>query len=105
MKTTRLTLMNSDPWLKHLNSGHDDGNRIERFMEKESKISEARVRIVGLAGEPGDVVIGHPWLLHSAATNCGQEPRFMLLQRIRFEPNRSRVEEEKGQASRPAQET
>ena len=89
MKVTRLALMNSDPWLKDLNSGRNDGTRIARFMEEESKIGEARVRVVEFVGEPGDVEIGHPWLLHSPALNCGPEPRFMLLQRIRFEPNPS----------------
>ena len=86
---TRLALMNSDPWLKDLNSGGDDGHRIEHFMGAESKIGETRVRVLEFAGEPGDTVIGHPWLLHSPALNCGPEPRFMLLQRIRFDPNLS----------------
>ena len=41
------------------------------------------VRISELTGDPGDIVIGHPWLLHSAAANCGTQPRFMFLQRIK----------------------
>ena len=36
IKVTRLALMNSDPWLKDLNSGCDDGHRTERFMKAES---------------------------------------------------------------------
>ena len=83
MKFTRRALMNSDPWLKALNSDQDDSDRIERFMETGSRIGEIRVRVTELTGEPGDIVIGHPWLLHSGAANCGDQPRFMLVQRIR----------------------
>ncbi len=41
------------------------------------------VRLSELTGDPGDIVIGHPWLLHSAAVNCGTQPRFLFLQRIK----------------------
>ena len=84
MKFTRQALMNSDPWLKALNSDPDDStDRVERFMETESRVGDVPVRVVELVGDPGDIVIGHPWLLHSGAANCGTQPRFMLVQRIR----------------------
>ncbi len=83
MKFTRRALMNSDPWLKALDSDPDDSDRIERFMGTEARIGGIRVRVTELTGEPGDIVIGHPWLLHSGAANCGTQPRFMLVQRIR----------------------
>jgi hypothetical protein len=87
MKVTRLALMNSDPWLKDLNFGHDDGNRVERFMEMKSAINGVPVRVTELTGDPGDIVIGHPWLLHSAAAHCGTQPRFMFLQRVKPHEN------------------
>jgi len=36
-----------------------------------------------LTGEPGDVVIGHPGLLHSPSPHRGERPRFMRVQRLR----------------------
>jgi hypothetical protein len=42
------------------------------------------VDIVELCGEAGDVVIGHPWLLHRGAPNRGERPRFMRVQRVRL---------------------
>lgn len=83
MKVTRKVLMNSDPWLKALASEEDDSDRVERFMRLGSRVGDVRVRVVELTGEPGDIVIGHPWLLHSGSPNCGERPRFMRVQRIR----------------------
>ncbi len=82
MKVARKALMNSDPWLKALRTGSAedwDG----RFMATEHAIADLPVRVVELTGEPGDVVIGHPWLLHTPAPNHGDRPRFMRVQRIR----------------------
>ena len=42
------------------------------------------MRVVELTGEAGDVVIGHPWLLHAGAPNCGAAPRLMRVQRVRL---------------------
>lgn len=82
MKVTRQSLMNSDPWLKALGSTEDKNDRVEHFMENSSMIAETPVRVMELTGEPGDVIFGHPWLLHSVSSNCGVEPRFMRVQRI-----------------------
>jgi len=89
MKVVRKALMHSDPWLRALSTdGEDDvdrerGDRIDRFMRAEHTIADIAVRVVELTGEPGDLVIGHPWLLHSGAANCGERPRFMSVQRVR----------------------
>ena len=82
MKVAREALMHSDPWLRALSAGDEDG-RVERFMERDDAIGDIPVRVVELSGEPGDVVIGHPWLLHTSGANCGSAPRFMRVQRIR----------------------
>lgn len=83
MKVTRKALMRSDPWLEALASQTDDSDRVQRFMHTGSTIGEIPVRVVELTGEPGDLVIGHPWLLHSGAPNSGDQPRFMRVARIR----------------------
>jgi ectoine hydroxylase-related dioxygenase (phytanoyl-CoA dioxygenase family) len=80
MKVTRQALMSSDPWLKALCAESDDG--AERFMRAEQRVSEVPVRVVELTGEPGDIVVGHPWLLHTPTPNRGHRPRFMRVQRI-----------------------
>jgi hypothetical protein len=83
MKVARQALMHSDPWLKALAMG-GEAERIERFMECGHAIADIPVRVAELSGEPGDVVIGHPWLLHTGGPNCGDRPRFMRVQRIRL---------------------
>jgi ectoine hydroxylase-related dioxygenase (phytanoyl-CoA dioxygenase family) len=38
-----------------------------------------------MTGEPGDVILTHPLLLHAAATNCAEMPRMVLSSIIRAE--------------------
>lgn len=40
------------------------------------------VRIDELTGEPGDVILTHPWTLHAGASNTGATPRTMLGHRV-----------------------
>jgi len=44
------------------------------------------VRVEELTGEPGDVVITHPWTLHAGITSQGTTPRIMLRHRILRSP-------------------
>lgn len=83
MKTTRLALMASDPWLRELVAEEHAADRTERLMGARAVVAGVPVRVVELAGEAGDVVIGHPWLLHCPAPNCGSAPRLMRVQRVR----------------------
>ena len=69
MKVARKALMQSDPWLRALSSESGGDHRIDRFMRSEHTIADISVRVVELTGEPGDVIIGHPWLLHTGAPN------------------------------------
>ena len=54
-------------------------DRIESFMHEETDIDGVPVRVVELTGEPGDMVFCHPCVLHCAAPNCGDHPRFMRI--------------------------
>ena len=87
MKVARQALMRSERWLAALSSDDDTGDRIERFMRSDHHIDDipVPVRVVELTGEPGDVVLGHPWLLHAASPNCGDLPRLMRVQRLRLD--------------------
>lgn len=83
MKVTRQALMASDPWLTALHADCDQDGWEERVSAEGQRIGDVPVRMVELTGAPGDVVIGHPWLLHSGSPNSGDRPRFMRVQRIR----------------------
>jgi hypothetical protein len=83
MKVTRTAFMASDPWLRELTSTEPAADRAERLMQP-SLVAGVPVRVVELTGDAGDVVIGHPWLLHAGAPNCGAAPRLMRVQRVRL---------------------
>lgn len=82
MKTTRTALLASDPWLRELVAREHAPGRSERLMRADAVVAGVPVRVVELAGEAGDVVIGHPWLLHCGAPNCGAAPRIMRVARV-----------------------
>lgn len=82
MKTVRRALMSSDPWLAALCSAEPDPERVARFMEREHVVDGVPLRVVELTGRAGDVVVGHPWLLHCPVPNRGDQPRIMRVQRI-----------------------
>lgn len=83
MKRARREFIQSDPWLRRLSSKTDDSDRIARFVETGGEVCGVPVRVAELTGEAGDVIVAHPWLLHSPARNCGEQPRMMRVQRIR----------------------
>jgi hypothetical protein len=88
MKITRTALLASDPWLRELTASEDPPGRAEQLMRPGAVVAGVAVRVVELAGEAGDVVIGHPWLLHCGAPNAGAAPRLMRVQRVRPAPRR-----------------
>jgi hypothetical protein len=74
----RTRLAATSEWFRELwrpRLGHD---RIHRFLIEGADVEGVHVRVVELTGEPGDVVLWHPALLHTAAPNCSDQPRFML---------------------------
>ena len=86
MKITRTALLASDPWLRELAASEAAPGRAERLMRPGAVVAGVPVRVVELAGEAGDVVIGHPWLLHCGAPNAGAAPRLMRVLRVRPAP-------------------
>ena len=84
MKRVRKAFLGSEPWLRALTSNPEDPGRIERFMNTEHVISGIPLRVAELTGEAGDVVVGHPWLLHASTPNCGSRPKIMCVQRVRL---------------------
>jgi ectoine hydroxylase-related dioxygenase (phytanoyl-CoA dioxygenase family) len=74
----RKALIRSCPWVKELCSFDTDVDRIRRFMKSTSPFGEIELRVVEMTGEPGDVILTHPLLLHAPATNCAEVPRMVL---------------------------
>jgi hypothetical protein len=76
------TLMRAHPWLRALWTNDEKIDRVERFMVRGAKIGGTHMRVIEMTGEAGDVIIWHPWLFHTAASNCRERPRLMLRQQI-----------------------
>ncbi len=77
-RTCRLRFMKHDPWFRALARADDpDPERTARFMGPDHDADGIPVRVVELTGNPGDVVLAHPWMLHHAAPNTSSYPRMM----------------------------
>ena len=70
----------SHPWLMAL-TGHAPSppDRAAAFMDRETIVDGVPLRVVELTGEPGDMVLCHPVMVHCAAPNRGTWPRFMRI--------------------------
>ena len=76
----RDRLHRSHPWLAALTGcAASPNDRIGAFMRDGGEVDGARLRVVELTGQPGDMVFCHPLLLHVVAPNCGEVPRFMRI--------------------------
>jgi phytanoyl-CoA dioxygenase PhyH len=70
----------SHPWLMALTGkASSPVDRVAAFMDKETLVNGVPLRVVELTGEPGDMVLCHPTIVHSASPNCGASPRFMRI--------------------------
>lgn len=91
MKVARRALLASDPWLASLGALAGPGWPEKAVGARHCGRGES-LEVVELSGKPGEVVIGHPWLLHTPSPNRGDRPRFMRVQRVRaaVQPSRAR---------------
>lgn len=71
----RRNLARTSPWFAALAEPGKD--RISRFMDDVDTVDGVDVRVVELTGEPGDVVVMHPWTLHNISMNVADTPRMM----------------------------
>jgi hypothetical protein len=74
----RKRLIRAHPWVRALCSRDEVGNRVQRFMRNASALDGVDVRVVEMTGEPGDVILTHPMILHAPALNCSSAARFVL---------------------------
>lgn len=70
-------------WIRDLNTPGDAAKRRARFMDRTTEEKGILLRVVEFTGQPGDVVLCHPWLMHAIAPNAASTPRFMRTPRIR----------------------
>lgn len=72
-----------DDWFRALSRpGDDDPGRAALFMDRDHDAGGILVRVAELTGQPGDVVLTHPWVLHSWSSNTGSYPRMMLTKNL-----------------------
>jgi ectoine hydroxylase-related dioxygenase (phytanoyl-CoA dioxygenase family) len=74
----RKALIRAHPWVKALCSRDETADRIERFMNLGTTVDGAELRVVEMTGEPGDLYLVHPLIMHAPATNCAALPRIVL---------------------------
>jgi ectoine hydroxylase-related dioxygenase (phytanoyl-CoA dioxygenase family) len=77
-KDLRAALADTSPWFHDLWRPKAGEDRIDRYMIQDAVVDGVPVRVVELVGEPGDIVLWHPSLLHTIARNALDQPRFML---------------------------
>ena len=74
----RKGLMQRYDWIKELCSFDASVDREQRFMKSSATLDDVEVRVVEMTGEPGDVYLMHPVMMHSASSNCLAVPRMVL---------------------------
>jgi len=74
----RSTLIRAYPWMEALCSRSETADRIRRFMDIRTAVGGAELRVVEMTGEPGDVFLVHPLIVHAPSTNCADVPRIVL---------------------------
>lgn len=82
MKTVRKALYHSHPWFGRLTDPKDNTDRIAYFMNTARNVDGIDLKVHQITGSAGDVVIGHPWLLHASSPNCTQRTKMMRVHRI-----------------------
>ncbi len=72
----RERLKSEDTWLRNLLSVR--GNHLRELMEADHEFQGHKLRLEEMTGQPGDLVIMHPAVLHGSAPNTRERPRMML---------------------------
>lgn len=76
----RQRLEARSPWFASLSARDDGGERPRRFMGDGDEVDGVPVRVCEMLGEPGDVMLMHPLMLHAPTPNVLATPRMMLTQ-------------------------
>ena len=73
-------LKGESAWIADLCSkGEEDAGRINRFMHADAEFRGVPLRVAEMTGRPGEVILWHPNLLHTAPSgNARDRPRLVL---------------------------
>lgn len=82
----RRRLIAHAPWFGELSSTRPGEDRIQRFMRDGAEVGGVEVRVCEMLGEPGDVILMHPLMLHAPMPNVLSTPRMMLTQFVYGRP-------------------
>jgi len=82
----RRGLIAHAPWFGELSSIRPGEDRIRRFMHDGAEVDGVGVRVCEMLGEPGDVIVMHPLMLHAPMPNVLATPRMMLTQFVYGRP-------------------
>lgn len=74
----RKLLIAREPWYAALESRRQGEDRMARFMSETGVMDGEPVRVCEMLGEPGDVILMDPLMLHCGAPNARDTPRMML---------------------------
>ena len=74
----RKLLMAREPWFAALETVREGEDRMERFMHQAGLAAGVPVRVCEMLGEPGDVILMDPLMLHGMTLNVRETPRMML---------------------------
>jgi Phytanoyl-CoA dioxygenase (PhyH) len=74
----RRALIRRYLWVKALCSFDEKVARVQQFMNRSAMVGEAELRVVEMTGDPGDIVLAHPLIMHAPASNCATVPRMAL---------------------------
>lgn len=80
----RKTLRRVDPWFELLWEG--EGEERERRLRDGVTVRDVVLRVVEFTGAPGDVLVMHPWTLHSLSPNERALPRLALSSHVQARP-------------------
>ena len=65
-------------WINELCTFGTAIDRVDRFMKTASRLDDVELRVVEMVGEPGDVYLVHPLMMHAQSPNCLSVPRIVL---------------------------
>ena len=68
------------PWFRDLMKAGDPSARLEKYKGAPTLVDGVKLQVTEMTGDPGDVWIMHPDLLHAPAPNVRKTPRMVLTQ-------------------------
>src|SRR5262249_16667731 len=65
-------------WIRELCAFDPAIDRVDRFMKTAARLQDVEVGVGEMTGEPGDVYLVHPLMMHAQSPNCLAVPRMVL---------------------------